>query len=53
MDSREVTSLLDGGLRERITGLHAISAPVVIGIAGSVAAGKSTFAAALVEGLSE
>ena len=53
VDSREVTSLLDGGLRERITGLHAKSAPVVIGIAGSVAAGKSTFAAALVEGLSE
>jgi len=53
VDSEEVTSLLDGGLRERITRLHVLSAPVVIGIAGSVAAGKSTFAAALVEGLSE
>ena len=53
VESGEVTSLLESGLRERITRLHAISAPVVIGIAGSVAAGKSTFAATLVEGLSE
>ena len=53
VESREVTSLLDAGLRERVTRLHAISAPVVIGIAGSVAVGKSTFAAALVDGLRE
>ena len=53
MEAAEVTSLLESGLRERVTRLHARSAPVVIGIAGSVAVGKSTFAAALVEGLSE
>ncbi len=53
VESGEVTSLLESGLRERVTRLHAISAPVVIGIAGSVAVGKSTFAAALVEGLKE
>ena len=53
VESGEVTSLLESGLRERVTRLHARSAPVVIGIAGSVAVGKSTFAAALVEGLKE
>ncbi len=53
MELGQVTSLLERGLRERVALLHANSVPVVIGIAGSVAVGKSTFAAALVAGLSD
>lgn len=53
MELGQGTAVFESGLSERVASLYANSVPVVIGIAGSVAVGKSTFAAALVDGLGD